>query len=106
VIIKSAASLAPAGSLGNSLTAVASIAGWGPIAREGDVSASAQHSLIAVPLSHGIGAAVLVAGFLARAAVRVSVMTVWLCRSARLCHDLSGSSWSNGAMDSRPASWS
>jgi Zn-dependent protease with chaperone function len=92
VILTTAASLAAAFGLGISLSAlaVASLAGWGPIAREGHVSASVLHSLIVVPLWLGVGAAVVVAGFLARATLRASVVTVGLCRSARLCHDLPG----------------
>jgi hypothetical protein len=92
VTVSSAASLTAAVGLGISLSAVAiaSLAGWGPVAREGHVSAGVLHSLVSVPTWVGTLAAVLVATLAVRAATRATAMGVAFYRSARLCHQLAG----------------
>ena len=92
VIVTTGASLSAALGLGISLCAVAiaSLAGWGPIAREGDISTALLRSLVAVPAWLGVSATVLVAGLLAHATVRALVATAAFCRSARLCRALPG----------------
>lgn len=93
VVVSSAAALAAAVGTGISLVAmaIAALAGWGPIARDGHVSASLLHSLVVVPAWLGALAAVLVATLLARAAVRSTVLAIAFYRSARLCHELASS---------------
>lgn len=92
VVVTGVAALVSAFGLGISLSAlaIASLAAWGPIAREGHVSPGALHTLLPVPAWLGVGTTLLVAALLSRAGMRPVVMSVAFVRSARLCRDLPG----------------
>lgn len=92
VVLTTAASLAAAFGLGISLTAlaIASLAGWGPIAREGHISTAMLRSLVEVPYWVGAAAALLVAALLTRAVGRTAVMLMAFWRSTQVCRNLAG----------------
>ena len=92
VVVTAGASLTAAFGAGISLSALAlaSVAGWSPIAREGHVSPSVLHALVPVPNWLGAVAAAMVAVLLARAVVRIAVTGAALCRSDRVCRSLPG----------------
>lgn len=92
VPVTAAATLAAALGLGASVSAVAmaSVAAWGPVAREGGVSAGELHALVPVPTWLGVAAAASVGLLLGRAVVRTAVIATAFVGSARLCRDLPG----------------
>lgn len=93
VLVGSAASFAAALGTGASLSAlaIASLAGWGPIAREGHVSTSMLRSLVSVPSWVGASAALLVLVLLGRAGVATIRIGIALARSAVTARALAGS---------------
>lgn len=94
VPVTAAASLAAALGSGAALSALAvfSLAGWGPVAREGGVSVGVLRALVPVPGLVGLVAVGVVALLAGNALIRGLSIAVAFGRSARLCRSLPGRS--------------